>query len=52
MIHDIYDPLTEYENTFRSRFREIAEQTFDELAKDADLSAVELSILDATIVEE
>ena len=25
---------------------------FDELAKDADLSAVELSIMDATIVEE
>ena len=25
---------------------------FDELAKDAGLSAVELSILDATIVEE
>ena len=37
MIQDIYDPLTEYDNTFRSRFREIAEQTFDELAKEGQI---------------
>ena len=45
MIQDIYDPLTEYDHTFRSRFREIAEQTFDELAKEGqvDINANQLT---------
>ena len=35
MIQDIYDPLTEYANVFRDRFKEIAESTFGELAAEA-----------------
>lgn len=37
MDNDIYDPLTEYKNVFRDRFRRIAMQTFDELAQEADV---------------
>lgn len=35
MVEDIYDPLTEYANVFRNRFKEVAEQTFAELAAEA-----------------
>ena len=37
MDNDIYDPLTEYQKVFRDRFKRVAEQTFDELAKEADV---------------
>lgn len=37
MDNDIYDPLAEYKNVFRDRFRRIAMQTFDELAQEADV---------------
>ncbi len=37
MDNDIYDPLTEYQKVFRDRFKRIVEQTFDELAKEADV---------------
>ena len=37
MDSDIYDPLAEYKNVFRDRFRRIAMQTFDELAQEADV---------------
>lgn len=32
---DIYDPLTEYVNVFRDRFKDVAEATFAELADEA-----------------
>ncbi len=35
MLKDIYDPLTEYVNVFRDRFRNVAESTFAELAEEA-----------------
>lgn len=35
MIEDIYDPLTEYINVFRERFKDVAENTFAELATEA-----------------
>lgn len=35
MMDDIYDPLAEYVNVFRDRFREVAEKTFAELAGEA-----------------
>lgn len=34
MVQDIYDPLTEYVNVFAGRFREVAERTFTQLAKE------------------
>lgn len=37
MDNDIYDPLTEYQKVFRDRFKRVAEQTFDELAKEANV---------------
>lgn len=37
MVNDIYDPLTEYANVFRDRFKEVAERTFSELAKEANI---------------
>lgn len=37
MTEDIYDPLTEYINVFCDRFKEVAEHTFAELAKEADI---------------
>ncbi len=37
MVQDIYDPLTEYINIFRDRFREVAHATFAELAKEAQV---------------
>ena len=35
MLKDIYDPLTEYIDVFRHRFKEVAESTFAELAAEA-----------------
>lgn len=37
MLKDIYDPLTEYVNVFRDRFKEVAETTFAELAEEANV---------------
>lgn len=37
MVKDIYDPLTEYVNVFRDRFKEVAEATFAELAEEAQV---------------
>ncbi len=37
MMKDIYDPLTEYINVFRGRFKDVAEATFAELAKEAQV---------------
>lgn len=37
MTEDIYDPLTEYINVFSGRFKDVAERTFAELAKEADV---------------
>ena len=36
-MKDIYDPLTEYVNVFRDRFKEITEATFAELAGEAQV---------------
>ncbi len=35
MLKDIYDPLTEYVNVFKGRFKEVAEATFADLAQEA-----------------
>ena len=37
MLKDIYDPLTEYINVFRERFKKVAEETFAELAAEAQV---------------
>lgn len=37
MANDIYDPLTEYENVFRDRFKQEATDTFAELASEANV---------------
>ena len=37
MIQDIYDPLTEYVDVFQGRFKEVAEETFAQLAKEANV---------------
>ncbi len=37
MVRDIYDPLREYVNVFRDRFKEVAKTTFAELAKEAQI---------------
>lgn len=37
MQQDIYDPLTEYINVFRDRFKEVDESTFAELAEEAHI---------------
>lgn len=37
MLKDIYDPLTEYVSTFKPRFKQVAEETFAELAKEANV---------------
>ncbi len=39
MIKEIFDPLTEYSNVFRERFKNIAETTFTELANEAQVDA-------------
>lgn len=35
MTEDIYDPLSEYQNVFSKRFKDVAEDTFAELATEA-----------------
>ena len=35
MVQDIYDPLKEYIDVFRPRFRQVAESTFEQLAGEA-----------------
>ena len=37
MLKDIYEPLTEYINVFRERFKKVAEETFAELAAEAQV---------------
>ena len=37
MMKDIYDPLTEYVNVFRDRFKQVASDTFAELAQEANV---------------
>ena len=37
MIQDIYDPLTEYVNVFRDRFKDVAQATFAQLAMEAQV---------------
>ena len=35
MVEDIYDPLDEYINVFRDKFKKVSEETFEELAREA-----------------
>ena len=35
MVEDIYDPLDEYINIFRDKFKKVSEETFEELAREA-----------------
>lgn len=35
MVQDIYDPLNDYVNIYKGRFKEVSESTFDELAGEA-----------------
>ena len=37
MVEDIYDPLTEYANVFRDRFKDVAHDTFNDLAQEANV---------------
>ena len=37
MIPDIYDPLSEYANVYKDKFKEVAEKTFAKLAKEANV---------------
>lgn len=37
MVEDIYDPLTEYVNVFHDRFKQVAEDTFAQLAAEANV---------------
>ncbi len=37
MVQDVYDPLTEYEQVFRDRFKEVAKSTFEQLAAEAQV---------------
>ncbi len=37
MVQDVYDPLTEYINVFRDRFKDVAKATFAQLAKEAQV---------------
>lgn len=37
MLNDIYDPLKEYVDVFKDRFKEVAESTFAELAAEAQV---------------
>lgn len=43
MVQDIYDPLTEYAEVFHDRFKEVAERTFEQLAKEAQVNVEENS---------
>ena len=37
MIEDVLEPLEEYKNNFKTRFREVCEETFAELSKEANV---------------
>ena len=37
MVENIHDPLSEYSNIYRDRFKEVAEKTFAELAAEANV---------------
>jgi len=37
MIENVYDPLTEYANVFKERFKDVSENTFAELAEEANI---------------
>lgn len=37
MVNDIYDPLTAYKEVFRDRFKTVAEETFTQLAAEANV---------------
>lgn len=37
MVQDIYDPLDEYTSVFRNKFKEVAEETFEQLTKEANI---------------
>lgn len=37
MLKDIYDPLTEYVNVFRDKFKDVAKRTFEKLASEAQV---------------
>lgn len=37
MIQEIHDPLSEYVNVFRERFRSVAQKTFDDLSAEANV---------------
>ena len=39
MVQDIYDPLSEYADVFRDRFEKVAEKTFAQLAREAQVDA-------------
>lgn len=37
MVQDIYDPLDEYASVFKNKFKEVAEDTFESLTKEANI---------------
>ena len=37
MIEDIYDPLNEYISTFKEKFKQVADETFNALADEAQV---------------
>ena len=37
MVEDIYDPLEEYSNVYREKFKKVCEDTFAELAREANI---------------
>ena len=37
MVQDIYDPLEEYASVFKNKFKEVAEDTFESLTKEANI---------------
>ena len=37
MVEDIYDPLEEYSNVYREKFKKVCEETFAELAREANI---------------
>ena len=41
MVQDIYDPLSDYVNIYRGRFKEVCENTFGELATEANVNVEE-----------
>ncbi len=39
MVQDIYEPLKDYVSIYRDKFKQVAEETFDQLAKEAGIDA-------------